>query len=118
MDRAMNNFPHRSADVPAKSPRARYSRDSVPAEPRQHRYRPGTRARMEIRKRHFREAEGLFIRRLRSAPLVRKTAIDYLNAPSFQPQIIESLQYEVDFHSVKHLECTNLFARHPKGSTV
>ena len=118
MARTKNSVQRRTAGIPAKSPRAPSSRDSGPAEPRPHRYRPGTRARMEIRKWRYREPERLLIRRLPFARLVREIAEDFMAAPRFKPQAIEALHYAAESYLVKMFEDANLLARHAKRITV
>ena len=71
-----------------KTPRALPRTKDAPAVPRPHRFRPSTRARMEIRKWRFRLPERLLIHRLPFGRLVREIAQDFMAAPRFQAQAI------------------------------
>ncbi len=81
----------RSAAVAAKVPRQHVRRNNAPATPRPHRFRPSTRARMEIRKWRYRLPEKLLIRRLPFQRFVREIAQEYMHGPRFKPAAIEAL---------------------------
>ncbi len=91
MARTKQPVRRRSAAVAAKVPRQPVRRNNAPTTPRPHRSRPGTRARMEIRKWRYRLSEKLLIRRLPFQRLVRKIAQDYMHGPRFKPAAIEAL---------------------------
>ncbi len=83
-----------------------------------HRFRLGTRARMEIRKWRYGLPENLLIRRLLFQCLVREIALDYMHRPRFKPAAIEALQYAAEGRMVKIFEDANLLARQKKRITV
>ncbi len=109
---------HRTAGVAAEAPRSGIRRKNASATPRPHPFRPGTRARMEIRKWRFRLPERLLTRRLPFQLLVREIAQGYIAALRFKPEAIEALHYAAEAHLVRLFEDANLLARHAKRITV
>ncbi len=108
----------RSAAIAVKVPRQPVRRNNAPATPRPHRFRPGMRARMEIRKWRYRLPEKLLIRRLPFQRLVREIAQCYMHGPCFKPAAIEALHYVAEINLVKLFEDPNLLARYAKRITV
>ena len=97
--------------------KSRASRTSVPG--RHHRYRPGTRALMEIRK--LQRSTQLCLRRLPFCRLVREIADQFTPVGQkyrFQASAIMALQEAVEATLVKLFEDTNLCAIHAKRITV
>ena len=107
-----------AAGPSAKTLRALSRKKDAPAVPRPHRFRPSTRARMEIRKWRFRLPERLLIRRFPFGRLAREIVRDYMVAPRFQAQAIEALHYVAQSHLVKLFEDVNLLAHHTKRVTA
>ena len=118
MARTKKTAQHRPSGVPEKTPRASAPSHSGPAESRPHRYRPGTRARMDLHKWWFREPERLIIRRLPFGRTVRKIAKNFMAATRFQPQAFDALHYATESHLVKLFEDANLLTRHTKRIRV
>ena len=118
MARTKNGVRRGPAGSAAKTARALPRKKAAPAVPRPHRFRPSTRAQMEIRKWRFRLPERLLIRRLPFSRLVREIAQDYMAAPRFRAQAIEALHYAAESHLVKLFEDANLLAHHAKRVTI
>ena len=110
--------PRRVPGPVAKTLRLPLSQKNLPAVPRPRRYRTGTRARIEIRKWHYREPEKLLIRLWPFERLVREVYQDYMAAPLFQRKSIDALQYAAESRLVKLYEHANLLANHAKRITV
>ena len=81
-----------------------------------HRYRPGTRALMEIRR--FQKTTDLLIRKLPFQRLVREIAQDFKNDLRFQGSAILALQEASESYLVSLFEDTNLCAIHAKRVTI
>ena len=81
-----------------------------------HRFRPGTRALLEIRK--FQRRTDLLIKRLSFERFVREIAQDYMAAPRFRPDAIDALQTAAEDYLVKLFEDTNLICIHAKRQTI
>ena len=101
-----------------KVPRAALPCKAAPSIPRLVRFRPRTRARMEIRKPRFLQPEELFIRRLPFSRLGGEIAEDYMEALRFKPEAINALHYAAESYLVRVFEDTNLIARHAKCITI
>ena len=114
----MKNAVRRGAGPAQKVPRAALPDKAAPSNPRPHRFRPSTRARMEIRKWRFRQPEKLLIRRLPFSRLVREIAEDYMEAPRFKPEAINALHYAAESYLVRIFADSKLIARHAKRITI
>ena len=97
-----------------KVPRAALPEKAAPSNPRPHRYRPRTRARIEIREWRFRQPKELLIRHLPFSRLMREIAEDYMQAPRFNPEAINALHYAAESYLVRIFEDANLISRHAK----
>mmetsp|Transcript_11592 Transcript_11592/g.20966 ORF Transcript_11592/g.20966 Transcript_11592/m.20966 type:complete len:157 (+) Transcript_11592:200-670(+) len=97
---------------PSKSPAA------IPkASPgKKHRFRPGTRALMEIRK--YQKSTELLIRRLPFARLVKEITQHYHHSLRWQVDAIQALQYSAEDYLVGLLEDANLCAIHARRVTI
>ncbi|CEO96708.1 Histone H2A/H2B/H3 domain-containing protein [Plasmodiophora brassicae] len=84
-----------------------------------HRFRPGTRALMEIRK--FQKGTGLLIRKLPFARLVREIAQEHFSGGEewrWQGEALLALQEAAEAYLVHLFEDTNLCAIHAKRVTI
>jgi len=85
-----------------------------------HRYRPGTRALMEIRK--YQKTTNMLIPRLPFARLVREVAVQMCGASMpdirFQSTALQALQEAAEMYLVILMEDTNLCAIHAKRCTI
>ena len=118
MARTKNTSPtRRGARAPAtKTPRKILPARVAPASPRPYRYRPGTRARIEIRQ--LQRSTDLLIRKLPFQRLVREIAQDFKNDLRFQGSAIMALQEASEAYLVNIFEDTNLIAHHAKRITI
>eukprot|EP00092_Neocalanus_flemingeri_P041873 GFUD01045607.1.p1 GENE.GFUD01045607.1~~GFUD01045607.1.p1 ORF type:complete len:180 (+),score=41.06 GFUD01045607.1:79-618(+) len=104
----------KSLPVPSKSPKNRHG---TPGTPRKRRYRPGTRALMEIRK--FQKSTNLLIPKLPFSRLIRELATQICSAHMrFQSAAIMALQEAAEAYLVTLFEDTVLCAIHAKRVTV
>ena len=108
----------RPAGPAAKAPRALPSKTSELAVPLSHRFRPGTRARMEIRNWRNRQPEKLLISHLPFERVLCEIVQDFIEAPRFQAAAIESLHYPAESHLTKLFEDVNLLGRHAKRISI
>ena len=83
---------------------------------RNHHYRPGTRALLEIR--CYQKSYELLIRKLPFQRLVREVAKDFKTDLRFQPDAILCLQEACEAYVVHLFEDTNLCAIHAKRVTI
>jgi histone H3/H4 len=84
---------------------------------RKHRYRPGTRAIMEIRK--FQRTTDLLLRKLPFARLVRELTLHYNNSGlRWQAEALLALQEASEDYLVRLFEDSNLCAIHSRRVTV
>lgn len=81
-----------------------------------HRYRPGTRAIMEIRK--FQRTTGFLIRKLPFARLVKEITTEFHHALRWRVDAIEALQHAAEDYLVNLLTDANLCAIHAKRVTI
>ncbi|GJQ09636.1 hypothetical protein GpartN1_g1427.t1 [Galdieria partita] len=81
-----------------------------------HRYRPGTRALMEIRK--FQKSTELLIRKLPFARLVKEITQHYHHELRWQVEAVLALQTSAEDYLVGLLEDANLCAIHAKRVTI
>lgn len=92
---------------------------SPPEEPRKerkkHRYRPGSRALMEIRQ--YQKSTGLLLRKMPFARLVREIAMKF-EAFRWQVMAMAALQEAAEAYLVHLFEDTNLCAIHAKRVTI
>ena len=102
--------------VAAKSPRHLARNESANRTARTYRYRPGTRALIEIRQ--MQRTTGMIIKRAPFARLVREIARDYMRDPRFRPDAIEALHEGCEAYLVGLFEDANLLAIHAKRQTV
>jgi len=116
--------------IATKEPRKKVTKQRVPAptkanptgqpltgaQKRKHRYRPGTRALMEIRR--FQKTTDLLIRRLPFARLCREIADVYLKNCKFQGAALLALQEAAEYYLVDLFEHTNLAAIHAKRVSI
>ena len=98
--------------VPRHVPRAR----APTTTPRPFRFRPGTRAKIEIRQ--LRRSTELLIRRLPFQRLVREIAQDFKRDLRFQPAAFSALQEASEAYLVSLFEDANLLAIHAKRVTI
>ncbi len=80
------------------------------------RYRPGTKALMEIRK--YQKSTDLLIRKLPFQRLVREVADNFKSDLRFQSAAILALQEAAEAYLVALFEDTNLLALHAKRVTI
>lgn len=80
------------------------------------RFRPGTRALMEIRK--YQKGTELLLRKLPFHRLIREIAQDYKNDLRFQATALEALQELTEAYIISLFEDTNLSAIHGKRVTI
>ena len=118
MARTKNGVRPRPAGPPNKTTRALPCKKGAPATPRPYRFRPRTRARMEIRKLRFLLPKLLLIPRLPFGRLIREIVQVFMAAPRFQAQAIEALHCAAESHLAKLFEETNLLVHHAKRITV
>ena len=111
--------------APSKQLNSKQPRKSAPATggiKKPHRYRPGTRALMEIRRyqggKKYNDATRLLIRRLPFQRLVREIAQDFKTDLRFQGSAILALQEAAEAYLVGLFEDTNLCAIHAKRVTI
>ncbi|KAA8499112.1 histone H3.3 type a [Porphyridium purpureum] len=83
---------------------------------KKHRFRPGTRALMEIRK--FQKSTDLLIRRLPFARLVKEITQHYHHGLRWQVDAVQALQYAAEDYLVGLLEDANLCAIHARRVTI
>jgi histone H3 len=83
---------------------------------RRHRYRPGTRSLMEIRK--YQKAYNNLLPRLPFQRLVREVAQDYKSSIRFQANALLALQEGAEAFLVGLFQDTNLCAIHAKRVTI
>jgi histone H3 len=83
---------------------------------RKRKYRPGTRALMEIRK--YQKSSELLIRKLPFQRLVREITQDFMTDLRFQADAILALQEAAEAYMVCLFEDTNLCAIHAKRITI
>jgi len=83
---------------------------------RPHRFRPGTRALMEIRK--YQRSTELVIRRAPFQRLVREIAQEFKTDLRFQSTALMALQEATEAYAVGLFEDTNLCALHAKRITI
>jgi histone H3 len=83
---------------------------------KQRRYRPGTRALMEIRR--YQKSAELLIRKLPFQRVVREIAQDFMTDLRFQSDAIKALQEAAEAYMVGLFEDTNLCAIHAKRITI
>ena len=105
--------------APRKQLAAKAARKSAPATggvKKPHRYRPGTRALMEIRK--YQKRTDLLIRKLPFQRLVREVAQDFKTDLRFQGSAVLALQESAEAYLVGLFEDTNLCAIHAKRITI
>ena len=81
-----------------------------------HRYRPGRRAVMEIRK--YQKSTELLIRKLPFQRLVREIALEFRADLRFQSTAILALQEAAEAYLISLFEDTNLCAIHAKRVTI
>jgi histone H3 len=81
-----------------------------------HRYRPGTRALMEIRR--YQKSAELLIRKLPFNRLIREVAQDFKTDLRFQRAAIAALHEAAEYYLVTLFEDTNLLAIHRKRITI
>jgi histone H3 len=81
-----------------------------------HRFRPGTKAIMEIRK--YQKTSDLLLRKLPFQRLVREIAGDFHNDLKFQSQALLALQEASEAYMVNLFEDCNLCALHAKRVTI
>eukprot|EP00092_Neocalanus_flemingeri_P026229 GFUD01028430.1.p1 GENE.GFUD01028430.1~~GFUD01028430.1.p1 ORF type:complete len:179 (-),score=36.53 GFUD01028430.1:127-663(-) len=104
----------KSLPVPSKSPKNRHG---TPGTPRKRRYRPGTRALMEIRK--FQKSTIYLFQSCHFPNLIRETAAQICSANMrFQSAAIMALQEAAEAYLVTLFEDTVLCAIHAKRVTV
>ncbi|XP_064594821.1 uncharacterized protein LOC135461585 [Liolophura sinensis] len=115
-NRNNNNPKHKSKHVPGKSLAKPGPSKSSPS--RQHRFRPGTRALMEIR--HYQKTTNLLLRKLPFARVVREIAeYFYVGEPlRWQAMAILALQEASEAFLVHLFEDSNLCAIHAKRVTL
>eukprot|EP00183_Erythrolobus_madagascarensis_P000479 CAMPEP_0185852334 /NCGR_PEP_ID=MMETSP1354-20130828/14280_1 /TAXON_ID=708628 /ORGANISM="Erythrolobus madagascarensis, Strain CCMP3276" /LENGTH=159 /DNA_ID=CAMNT_0028553543 /DNA_START=95 /DNA_END=571 /DNA_ORIENTATION=- len=83
---------------------------------KRHRFRPGTRALMEIRK--YQKSTDLLIRRLPFARIVKEITHHYHHSLRWQVDAVQALQYAAEDYLVGLLEDANLCAIHAKRVTI
>jgi len=104
----------KSLPIPSKSPK---NRSVAPGTPGKRRYRPGTRALMEIRK--FQKSTNLLIPKLPFSRLIREIAVKTCSVDMrFQSVAIMALQEAAEAYLVTLFEDTVLCAIHAKRVTV
>ena len=106
----------RAAVGTAKKVPRHIARNSAPKGPKPHRFRPSTRALLEIRR--LQRTTDLIIRKLPFERLVREIASEFMRQPRFQPSAILALQEASEAYLVKLFEDTNLLAMHAKRITI
>ena len=96
----VNKTPRKSASGPGRQLAVLAARTSAPAiQPpvkKPHRYRPGTRALMEIRR--YQKSTDLLMRKLPFQRLVREVAQDFKNDVRFQASALLALQETAEVH--------------------
>jgi histone H3 len=105
--------------APRKALATQSARKSAPPQhgvKKPHRYRPGTRALMNIRK--YQKGTELLIRKLPFQRLVREIAQDYRSDVRFQSLAILAIQEAAEAFLVSVFEDTNLCAIHGKRVTI
>lgn len=95
---------------------ARKSAPTIGGQKRRHRYRPGTRALMEIRR--YQKSVDLLIRRLPFQRLVREITLEFKNDLRIQSTAIMALQEAAEAYLVGLFEDTNLCAIHANRVTI
>ncbi|XP_072286624.1 histone H3-like centromeric protein A [Pyxicephalus adspersus] len=111
--------PPKRVTPPPPSPRPGPSRESAPRRrQRVHRYRPGTRALMEIRK--YQKSTDLLIRKAPFARLVREVCMEYTRGMPFmwQSMAIMALQEAAEAFLVRLFEDSYLCCLHAKRVTL
>uniref|UniRef100_A0A7S3A3A6 Core Histone H2A/H2B/H3 domain-containing protein n=1 Tax=Rhodosorus marinus TaxID=101924 RepID=A0A7S3A3A6_9RHOD len=84
--------------------------------PKKHRFRPGTRALMEIRK--YQKSTTLLLRRLPFARLVKEITQHYHHDLRWRAEALEALQSSAEDYLVGLLEDANLCAIHSNRVTI
>lgn len=105
--------------MPRKQLATKTARKSAPATggvKKPHRFRPGTRALMEIRR--YQKSTDLLIRKLPFQRLIREIAQDFKNDLRFQGTAIMALQEAAEAYLVGLFEDANLCAIHAKRMTI
>jgi histone H3 len=106
--------------APRKALSLKAARKSAPAngggQKKKHRFRPGTRALMEIRK--FQKTTDVLLRKLPFQRLVRELAQDFKSDLRFQSSAIMALQEASEAYLVGLFEDSNLCAIHAKRVTI
>jgi histone H3 len=87
-----------------------------PGQKKPHRYRPGTRALMEIRR--YQKSAELLIRKLPFNRLCREVAQDFKTDLRFQNAAIGALHEAAEYYLVALFEDVNLLAIHRKRITI
>jgi histone H3-like centromeric protein A len=104
----------------ARAPKRRVSDAAKSQENKPRRYRPGTRALMDIRK--YQRSTDLLIRKLPFARLVRQLCQDHYARPGevlrWQGHALEALQSAAEDYLVQLFEDANLCALHAKRITI
>jgi len=109
----LNSKGGKSVPIPSKQPR----RSGAPETPRRRKYRPGTRALMEIRK--FQKSSDLLIPKLPFSRVIREICTKICSADiRFQSAAIMALQEAAEAYLVTLFEDTLLCAIHAKRVTV
>ena len=117
MARTKNNQTKRfTPGAPAQKVPRHPPRKTTAGASRPHRYRPGTRVLLEIRR--LQRSTDLIIKRLPFERLVRDIASEFMSNPRFQRVTILALQEASEAYSVKLFEDTNLLAIHAKRITI
>ena len=118
MARTKQTAHHASARsaVAAKVPRHVAVSRAPASNQRSHRFRPGTRALLVIRKRQRRT--DLILPNFLFACLVREVAQEFMAFPRFAPDALEALRCECEAYLVGLFEDTNLLAIHAKRQTI
>ena len=100
-----------------KKPTTKPTRKRTPTtKKKKHRFRPGTRALIDIRK--YQKSTELLIRKLPFQRLVREIAQDFKTDLRFQSAAVTALQEASEAYLVGLFEDTNLAAIHTKRVTI
>jgi histone H3 len=106
-------LPNRPGGV---KPSPKRQRKRSPPGKKPHRYRPGTRALMEIRR--YQKSTELLIRKLPFQRLVREITLDFKDNIRFQQSAMMALQEAAEAYLVGLFEDTNLCAIHTRRVTI
>jgi len=102
--------------APKKDLARKAARRAAPEPKRPHRFRPGTRALIEIRR--YQKGTSLLLRKLRFQRLVREIAGYYKSDLRFQGSAILALQEAAENYIVRLYEETNLLVIHRNRITI